>query len=92
MKEDFHLDKMEAHLELREWNGAQIDGFVRMVGNNALMSYQTVNAVLEYQQAVDEQIAAEKKCDEVFMSRRPDYEKPATLPLSFFEDTQGDRH
>ncbi len=55
------------HLTEREWSDEDKAHFLHMVGHSALMSEQGVLSVLEFQQATDERIQAEKDFDEVFV-------------------------
>ena len=54
------------HLEERDWTEEDRLHFLRMVGRSTLLSAQSALAVLEFQQATDERIQAEKDYDEVF--------------------------
>lgn len=64
------------HLDQREWSEGDKVHFLHMIGHSALMSEQGVLSVLEFQQATDERIQAEKDFDEVFVPR---------VPQDFFE-------
>lgn len=55
------------HVTEREWTDEDIAHLSHMIGHSALMSEQGVLAVLEFQQAIDERIEAEKQFDEVFV-------------------------
>lgn len=63
---NLYLEKLVEHLEAREWEERDIKPLVRMIGHNALTSFQTSLAILEYQQMVDERIEAEAHYDNVF--------------------------
>lgn len=63
---NLYLEKLVEHLEAREWEERDIKPLVRMIGHNALTSFQTSLALLEYQQMVDERIEAEAHYDNVF--------------------------
>lgn len=54
------------HLTEREWSQEDIAHFTHMIGHSALMSYQGVLSILEYQQATDERIQAEKEHDRLY--------------------------
>jgi len=65
-RDEYHERVLE-NLEEREWTQEDKDHFFHMIGHSALMSNQGVLAVLEFQQAVDERIEAEKKYDALFV-------------------------
>lgn len=54
------------HLTEREWGEEDIAHFAHMIGHSALMSEQGVLSVLEFQQATDERIQAEKDYDKLY--------------------------
>lgn len=65
-KPEVHYEALRSHLEDREWSEVQIANLLHKIGRNALLSAQSTLEVLEYQQAIDEQIEAEKEVDEVY--------------------------
>ena len=69
---DHNKEALIEHLQEREWHPKEVESFVRMIGHNALSSYQTALTILEYQQAVDELVQAEKSHDEVFIQPLPE--------------------
>lgn len=76
-------EQLVEHLTQREWSDEDKQNFLHMVGRSALMSAQGVLSVLEYQQATDERIKAEKQFDEAFVPG---------IPQDFFEtgyDSEG---
>lgn len=72
-RNDFHRERMVEHLQAREWTQEDIEHFAHMVGHSALLSSESAMTVLEFQQATDERIAAEKQFDETFA---PDFPMP----------------
>ena len=88
MKEerDFVQD-LHSHLEEREWSDVQIVNLLHKIGRNALLSAQSTLEILEYQQAIDEQIEAEKEVDRWAIAG----EFITQLPLSFYEDAEQHR-
>lgn len=78
----YHEQLIE-HLDERKWSDEDKQNFLHMIGRSALMSTQGVLAVLEYQQATDERIEAERRFDEAFVPG---------IPQDFFEagyDSEG---
>jgi hypothetical protein len=73
---DFHRERLVEHLTEREWSEEDIAHFTHMVGHSALLSSEAALSVLEFQQATDERIQAEKDFDEAFVPR---------VPQDFFE-------
>lgn len=67
-------ERLQEHLNHREWSQEDKDHFAHMVGHSALMSEQGVLAVLEFQQATDERIQAEKDFDTTFHPQLPGLE------------------
>lgn len=57
---DFYQD-LYSHLEAREWSDIQIVNLMQKIGRSSLLSCEGVLGVLEYQQAIDEQVEAEKE-------------------------------
>lgn len=57
---DHHREALIEHLTNREWHPKEVASFVRMIGHSALSSYQSALNILEYQQAVDELVQAQK--------------------------------
>lgn len=55
------------HVTERDWSDEDIAHLSHMIGHSALMSEQGVLTVLEFQQATDERIQAERDFDEVFV-------------------------
>lgn len=68
---DHYREALAEHLTEREWHPKEVESFVTMIGRSALSSYQSALNILEYQQAVDEQVQAEKQHDTVFMPEQP---------------------
>ncbi len=66
-RNDFHCERLVEHLQEREWSQSDIDHFTHMIGHSALLSSESAMFVLEFQQATDERIQAEKDFDEVFV-------------------------
>jgi len=62
-----HREALTSHLEARNWTERDIQPLIRMIGTTALTSDQGALRILEYQQAIDERIEAEKQHDEVFV-------------------------
>lgn len=60
---DHWHEALVEHLTNREWSQSQIEALSHDIGRSALMSSEGVLRVLEVQQQVDEQIAAEKEHD-----------------------------
>lgn len=61
-----HEEALIEHINEREWSEEDKNHFLHMIGRSALMSAQGVLTVLEFQQATDERIEAEKQADQVF--------------------------
>ena len=57
---DFYQD-LYSHLEAREWADVQIVNLLHKIGRSSLLSCEGVLELFEYQQAVDEQVEAEKE-------------------------------
>lgn len=70
----------------REWTAEDKDHFLHMVGHSALLSTESALHVLEFQQATDERIAAEKAFDRTFA---PDQCR-GVIPQDFFEQRFGE--
>jgi len=66
MRTQLYHELLIHHLEERDWTEEDRLHFLRMVGRSTLLSAQSALAVLEFQQATDERIQAEKDYDEVF--------------------------
>ena len=62
-----HREQLTSHLEARDWTERDITPLLRMIATTALTSDQGALRILEYQQAIDERIEAEKQHDEVFI-------------------------
>ena len=62
-----YLERLQEHMEEREWTEEDKEHFLHLVGHSALLSTQSALSVLEFQQATDERIEAEKKYDELFV-------------------------
>lgn len=85
--ENKHEQRLVSHLEAREWDDRHIREFVRLVGHNACMSFQTALGVLEYAQAVDEMVEAEKEHDRVFGDYQPSlFEESEALEPGFLNE------
>lgn len=65
-RNNFWHEQLTEHLERREWSEEDKAHFLHMVGHSALMSEQGVLSVLEFQQATDERIEAEKQYDKLY--------------------------
>lgn len=74
--ENRHLDKLIEHLTEREWHLKEVESFVTMIGRSALSSYQSALNILEYQQAVDEMVQAQKQHDAVFIPQPTLFDEP----------------
>lgn len=73
-----YLERLQEHLDEREWTVEDKEHFLHMVGHSAVLSCQSALSVLEFQQATEERIQAEKDFDKTFVPG---------VPESFFEDT-----
>ena len=89
MARDEHYEKLVEHLADREWSDVQIINLGSKIVRSALLCSKDVLELFEYQQEVDEGIAAEKEADRVFipgdgwgggLGRR-------VIAESFFEDS-----
>jgi hypothetical protein len=78
-RKDHWHEALVEHLENREWADIQIINLTHRIGRSALMSCEGVLEVLEYQQMIDEQIAAEKEHDRWAIGRQ------FSIPQSFFD-------
>lgn len=58
-----HEEALIEHINEREWTQEDKEHFLHMIGRSALMSAQGVLTVLEFQQATDERIEADKEHD-----------------------------
>jgi len=61
-----YLERLQEHMDEREWSEEDKEHFLHMVGHSALLSTQSALSVLEFQQLTDERIEAEKQHDQVF--------------------------
>lgn len=75
-RNNFWHEQLNEHLERREWSEEDKAHFLHMVGHSALLSSESALSVLEFQQATDERIEAEKDFDEAFVPK---------VPQDFFE-------
>lgn len=85
---DFFKERLVEHLQEREWTQEDIEHFTHMVGHSALLSSESAMFVLEFQQATDERIQAEKDYDEVFVpGAQQGYgvEAVPRIPQDFFQ-------
>ncbi len=64
-----HEEALIEHINEREWTQEDKEHFLHMIGRSALMSAQGVLTVLEFQQATDERIEAEKEFDRWAIAR-----------------------
>jgi hypothetical protein len=81
MEKDYQQALAE-HLYNRDWSETQVANIMhKVIGRFASASAEVVLDVLEIQQEVDENIAAQKEHDRWAIGRR-------FLPVAFFEDTQ----
>lgn len=71
-----YLERLTDHMDEREWSSEDKEHFLHLVGHSALLSCQSALTVLEFQQATDERIQAEKDFDEAFVPK---------VPQDFFE-------
>lgn len=62
-RRDEHYERLAEHLTEREWSEVQILNLAHRIARSALMSHEGVLEVLEYQQEIDENIAAQKEHD-----------------------------
>ena len=82
-KPEVHYEALVSHLEDREWSEVQIANLAHMSVTASVMSLEGILRILKYQREIDENIAAEKQADRVFVPG---------VPESFFEDTQSSEH
>ena len=86
-----HREALTSHLEAREWTERDIQPLIRMIGTTALTSDQGALRILEYQQAIDERIEAEKQHDEVFV--QPElFEETPSLEVTDISQEFFNRH
>lgn len=78
-------EQLKDHLNEREWTREDQEHFLHMIGRSALLNCQNALAVLEYQQATDERIEAEKEHDRWAIGRSFDI-RPRVIPEEFFEE------
>ena len=91
MKPNRHREALTSHLEAREWTERDIQPLIRMIGTTALTSDQGALRILEYQQAIDERIEAEKQHDEVFV--QPElFEETPSLEVTDISQEFFNRH
>lgn len=76
-----YLERLQEHMEEREWTTEDKEHFLHMVGHSAILSTQSALSVLEFQQLTDERIAAEKAFDRTFV---PDQCR-GVIPQDFFQ-------
>ena len=86
-----HREALTSHLEAREWTERDIQPLIRMIGTTALTSDQGALRILEYQQAIDERIEAEKQHDEVFIQPRL-FDEPPHLEVTDISQEFFNRH
>lgn len=86
-----HREALTSHLEAREWTERDIQPLIRMIGTTALTSDQGALRILEYQQAIDERIEAEKQHDEVFI-QPPLFDEPPHLEVTDISQEFFNRH
>ena len=86
-----HREQLTSHLEAREWTERDIQPLIRMIGTTALTSDQGALRILEYQQAIDERIEAEKQHDEVFI-QPPLFDEPPHLEVTDISQEFFNRH
>lgn len=67
-----YLERLQEHMDEREWTDADKEHFLHMVGHSALLSTQSALSVLEFQQLTDERIEAEKEYDQTFFPNDSD--------------------
>ena len=91
MKPNRHREALTSHLEAREWTERDIQPLIRMIGTTALTSDQGALRILEYQQAIDERIEAEKQHDEVFI-QPPLFDEPPHLEVTDISQEFFNRH
>lgn len=84
---DIYHERLVEHLTEREWSPEQIHRLSRTIARSALMSAEGVLEVLEYQQGVDEEIAAKKEHDRWAIGR-----EFATQPTTYLSDGGWDEH
>jgi len=82
-----YLERLQEHLDEREWTTEDKEHFLHMVGHSALLSTQSALSVLEFQQITDERIQAEKDFDETFVPGDGWGNGRGVIPQSFFEDS-----
>lgn len=58
----YHEQLIE-HLDERKWSDEDKQHFLHLIGHSALMSEQGALSILEFQQATDERVQAEKEFD-----------------------------
>ena len=73
---DHYREALAEHLTEREWHPKEVESFVTMIGRSALSSYQSALNILEYQQAVDEMVQAQKDHDRVFIPQPTLFDEP----------------
>lgn len=91
MKPNRHREALTSHLEAREWTEKEINQLICMIGTTALTSEQGALRILEYQQATDERIEAEKQHDEVFI-QPPLFDEPPHLEVTDISQEFFNRH
>lgn len=64
-----YLERLQEHMEEREWTNEDKEHFLHMIGHSALLSTQSALSVLEFQQLTDERIEAEKEHDRWAIAR-----------------------
>jgi hypothetical protein len=90
-RDNVYFERLVEHLEEREWADIQIVNMTHLIGRSALLSCEGVLRVLELQQEVDEEIAAQKECDrwaigrEFGMDAEGEALLPRVIPQDFFE-------
>lgn len=81
IRRDIWHEALVEHLQEREWSDVQIINLTHRIGHSALLSCEGILEVLEYQQEVDEGIAAQKEHDRVFISQHEPTVYQPTLPI-----------
>ena len=69
-RNDFYHEQLVDHITERDWSEEDKTHFLHMIGHSALMSEQGALSILEFQQATDERVQAEKEFDRWAIGRQ----------------------
>lgn len=90
IRRDEYHERLVEHLTEREWSNVQITNLAHRIARSALMSFEGVLEVLEYQQQIDENIAAQKEHDRWSIASQFGSEPTTYAPVYQLPDRDGE--